>query len=327
MSDLSFAVNPLHISGNPALTEASCEELRVLLLLVESGGDADYATLSSSACISVARCKSAIAFWEESGVICRRTCGDSVIRYEFDSRLHEDSIDEEPAVKVAGDIRDGQLAGMFEELAGIMEIPCLSQTEIKNLTALHTQYNLNADYICELAAYLRTEGKLTIRRLCNKAIKLCRIDCDTVEALQAYISGNGGERIEAEWELRRLFGIYDRALSQSEKDAFRRWTEDYAFSLPIISEAYDISVLNTKSGRGDVRYMDSILSEWYQKGLTTVAECKAYRTGAKPTAQTAAHADEKKKNAKKSAPTPRYGDFDVQDAFARALERSYGDKD
>ena len=38
MTDFSYAVTPLRLSGNPALTEASKEELRALLVLIELGG-------------------------------------------------------------------------------------------------------------------------------------------------------------------------------------------------------------------------------------------------------------------------------------------------
>ena len=64
--------------------------------------------------------------------------------------------------------------------------------------------------------------------------------------------------------------------------------------------------------------MDKILTAWHEAGCKTLAECVAHQGEQKSTA-------EEPKRAKKSeAPKLRYGDFDIDDAFQKALNRSYG---
>lgn len=322
MTRLDYLINPLRVIENPAFKEASKEELRVLIALIELQGQAeDVKSLADGASISVARCKSALAFWEESGVI-RENDGTPGIIDEFEERLVKGEIDEVPAVEVAESIRDENLALMIDDCAVLLGQACLSNSDVKNLTGLYKQYSLSADYIITLAAHLKRKGNLTVRRLCDKAITLQGKGCDSTEALDAYIK-SAEESSGAEWEFRRVLGIYGRNLSPSEKGYFKKWADDFGFSVAIVTEAYDIAALNTRNG--DLRYMDKILSDWHESGCKTVSECKA-----KAEADKLARATEKKdsgttKSRAKSKPeTPRYGEFDANDAFAKALERSYG---
>ena len=322
MTDYTYCVSPLNVSGRTAFIEASKEELRVLLLLVECEGNFGSAEELAALCeISPARCKSALAFWEESGVITRREKGENVIIDEFEERLRAGEIAEETAVSVAESIRNDNLASMLDECAILMGQACLSNAEIKSITALYTQYSLSPEYIITLAAYLAGKGRLTVRALCNKAIDISRTGCDSVEALEAYIS-NKEEGAGAYWEIRRVLGIYGRNLSPSEKSYFGKWSEDFGYSVAIISEAYDIAVMNTKSGRGDLRYMDKVLTEWHEAGCKTVSECRAYSESHKPERE---QAQEPKRRPKSTPTPPRYGEFDINTAFDNALKRSYGE--
>lgn len=323
MAKLNYRVTLRGLSANPAFTEASGEELRTLLSLMEMDGNAESeAALAKAAGISLPRCKSALAFWSESGVI-REDDGNPTVTEEFEYRLMHGEIDETPAVKVAENIRDENLALMIDDCAALLGQACLSNGDVKNLTALNSQYGLSAEYVVTLAANLASRNALTIRRLCNKAIRLVDQGCDSVEALEEYIK-NSEAGVGAEWEYRRVLGIYGRNLSKSEKEYFKKWSEEFGYSAAIISEAYDLAVLNTKDSKGDLRYMDRMLTIWHEAGCKTIAECKAKLEADRAQKQT-----EKtpKKQSKSKPETPRYGEFDAKDAFMKALERSYGKED
>ena len=318
---LNYRINLLRITANSAFKEASKEELRTLVALIESEGKAEDAQeLSRAADTSLARCKAALAFWEESGVI-REDDGSPSITDEFDDRLVRGEISEVPAVEVAESIRNEDLAGMIDECALLLGQACLSNSEVKDLTALYTQYSLSPEYIATLTAYKAQKGKTTVKRICDEAIRLSSKGIDTVEALDTYLK-NLEESSGTEWEIRRAIGIYNRNLSPSERGYFKKWSETYGYSVTIITEAYDIAVLNTKSG--DLRYMDAILTSWYEAGCRTISECKARSEAesAKISAEKAA-----KKTSKTQPETPRYGNFDVNEAFMNALERSFKSED
>lgn len=314
-----YKVLPLRLSALPEFSEASCEELRVLLALVECEGRFESSeSLAALAKVSKSRCTSAIAFWAEAGVITERIDGAPIITEEFAERLTKDEIDEAPSSEVADSIRDGNLKSAIDECTVLMELGTMPTADVKNITALYTQYALSPEYIVTLAAYLAGQGKLTARKLCNHAIRLQGSGCDSVEALESYIQNKESET-DTDWEFRRIFGIYNRNLSQSERSYFKKWSEDYGFSVAIVSEAYDRAVMNTQNGRRYMQYMDTVLTSWYKAGCKTLSECIAQSEADKPKPQ-----QEQKRTLSREPEKPRYGDFDVHEAFKLALERSYG---
>ena len=326
MAANKYRVMPLCLSQNPSFFEASKEELRTLLALIEAEGDIKSEdVLAAMAGVSVPRCKSALALWEECGVISPDDGTPRVIE-EFDDRLVRGEIDEKPSIAVAESIRDDNLASMIDECAVMLNQPCLSNGDIKLITALYTQYRLSPEFIVTLAAHLLAKEKLSVRNLCNSAIKLSDKGIADIESLEKYISDQE-EGSGAEWEYRRVMGIYGRNLSQSERACFKKWSEEYGYSAQIIEVAYDIAVLNTKTGRGDVRYMDSVLTDWFNAGCKTVSQVRERLEAEKLKSTAKKTEDSPKKYQKTKAETPRYGNFDIETAFKDAVSRSFGDED
>lgn len=321
-----YRVKPLRICDNPAFTEASKDELRTLMALIECDGILQSAeVLAAMAKVSVARCKAALALWEESGIISIEDSSPRITE-EFEERLIRGEIDEVPSAKVAESIRDENLASMIDECAAMLGQACLSNGEVKNITALYTQYKLSPEYIVTLAAHLMAGERLSVRNLCNQAIRLCDKGCTDVESLERYISEKE-DQSGYEWEYRRVMGIYGRNLSQSERACFKKWSEEFGYSSAVIEQAYDIAVLNTKSGRGDVRYMDTILTDWFNAGCKTVNQCLEKIEADRASKITEKTPKAQKTRQKTQADTPRYGNFDIEAAFQNAISRSFGDED
>lgn len=316
--------NKLHNAiESDAFLEASQEELRVLIALKECPalGTEELATVCS---ISRARASSAVRFWQEAGILSdiEKT---PTISSEFEERLRLGEIDEEPSKKVAKDIRDNGLSLLISECASLMKKSALNTTEIKKLTALSTQYALSDEYILTLSAYLAEKGKLTVTRLTDEALKLVGRDIDNCEALEEYIK-NCREESGIEKEFKKAFAIYDRALSQKEKAYFRKWSKEYGYFTEIVGAAHDICI--DSISKRSFPYIDRVLTGWYNAGCRTVSACLEHhekerlkRADAQKKKSAAAKA--KREEAKK----PRYGDFDINDVFKSALERSYGKDD
>ncbi len=301
---------------NPAFLEASRDELRVLVALIANESlSADEISVICG--ISRARASSALSFWHELGV----SDGNApTITEEFEERLRRGEIQEESSKKVAKDIRDLELQNVISECARLMNKAALSSAEIKKISALRSQYALSDEYILTLAAHLSDKNKLTPARLVDEALKLVGKEIDTAEALETHIkiceseSGIIGE-------LKNTLGIHGRNLSIKEKEYLTKWGKVYGYFTEIVGYAYNICVDNT----GDRRfsYIDKVLTVWYEAGCRTISECRAKseelrfefsKKSGKP-------------RSKKEVEKPRYGNFDVKDAFKRALERSYGKDD
>ncbi len=317
---IRYKITPICVSNTEAFTEASKEELRVLLALIErNGAFDDNDALAAAAHTSRARAAAALVLWEEAGVISPLPSSPTITE-EFEERLHRGEISEVSAEDTAKAIRQSSLADMISECSFLMKRSALSTAEIKNLTALHEQYALSSEFIVTLAAYLAEEGKLTVTRLINRAIQLTEREIDNVEALSEYISTSESESA-AEREFRKIFGIYGRAPSKSEKDYFIKWSRDFGYSSDIVGEAYDIAV--SAVTRGHAKYADKLLSRWHESGCKSLTECRERYEADLAEKKAAAEAKPKASRQKEKKPTERYGSFDVTEAFMAALERSY----
>ena len=320
-SEIFYRCAPLSVTETEAFAEASREELRVLLTLIEKNGSIEsLEALAALARTSKARASSSLTFWEEAGVI-RKGTDVPTITEEFEERIRLGEIREVTAKETATSIRNSGLADMISECASLMKRSSFNSSEIKELTALYEQYALSEEFIVTLAAYLAEHGKLTVTKLVNRAIKLAEREIDNPAALEAYIIERESES-EAEREFRKLFGIYGRAPSKTEKECFKKWSSDYGYFTEIVGEAYDIAVTNAT--RGHLSYADKLLTRWYESGCRTLSECLARYEADEAEKKAKKEAEKQSKGATKPK-KERYGDFDPEEAFLKALERSYGE--
>ena len=322
MTDYSIDIN--NLSLKESFADASKEELRVLLTLISTDGKiTDTESLAKLSRTSRARAAASLAFWEDAGVIFERAPSkesDSNVKEEYKT---EDA-PEESAEKIAKDIKDRGLASLLSECARLMDKPMLSTAETKKIVNVYVQYALNEEYIITLAAFLKEQNKLTAVRLASDAENLVKKGIDCVEELEIYIAKKV-KLSDAEWQYKKFFAIYDRPLSPDESERAEKWFSTFGYSEEIIGLAYSITTKN--KSKLEMPYMDSIITGWYNSGCKTLVDCEAENEkfredwksenlsqGASPSASPRRKTKEK----------PRYGDFDVADAFAKALERSYG---
>ena len=314
-----YKVFPLRVTDKTELFDATAEELRLLLALVECGGCVeDESALASAAGITVGRCRASLRFWCDAGVISEAEMGEEGIIEEHPTRAERGGLIEESGVKAASDIRRNKLKPLFDELAAVFERH-LTTAEAKIVSAIVDQYGISVEYVLALAAHLKGTRGFNVTKLRDRAILLADKGIDSLEALEIYIAEK--ERTaKYEHEVRGVLGIYDRNISPTERRYFKAWCEELGFGAEIIREAYDITVMKT-SGRS-LPYMNEILLSWNKAGLKTPEECREYSEKTKPKPKS------RKKDGAKPADTakPRYGNFNIDEAFQNALERSYGEE-
>ena len=319
MKNKKFGISLGSLTSSDAFSEASREELRVLLALISVGGEAESTEeLAKLAKVSRARVSAALTLWEELGVI-----GENIgkLTEEFDTE-NESDVEERKSVDVAESIRDENLASMLTECAYLMDKAALSTQEVKTVCALSTEYALSPEYITTLAAHLAAKGKLTAVKLREEGKRLSGKGIDTLEALEQYVIERENESAD-EWEIRKTLGIYNRNLTPSEKDYFKKWTGEFGYSTSIVALAFDICVLNT--GKLSCPYMDTLLSAWHKAGCKTIEECRGANASHKAQGDSEANEKTQRKRTKTEPEKPRYGDFNVNEAFKHALSRSFGD--
>ena len=152
----------------------------------------------------------------------------------------------------------------------------LSGPELNTLFGIYDHLGLSPEVICVLLTYCKEEiqekfgpGRLpTMRQIEKTAFIWANEEIMTWEMADAYIARRK-ERKDVLGEIKRMLGIWDRALTKTETDTFTDWLEK-GFGLEAINIAYD----RTVAGTGDYRlpYMNKIMQSWHSKGLHTPAE-------------------------------------------------------
>ena len=323
MAELTYRITDKKPTDSPSFKEASVQELRALIALMESGS-LTLSEICERAMISESRCRSAVALWEAEGLLTTHPCNESGENTTYINIIDDPSsyakrdTNEISAIETAELIRDENLAMLIEECTVLMGKATLATRDVKFITELYCDLSLSPEYLIALAAYLKDKGKLTGANLKYEAQRLVEKDINTVEELDRYIK-NAEKSNGEEWEIRRIIGIYNRNLTDTERETFRRWTEEYCYSTEIISLAFDKTVAGT-GGNVSLPYMDKILSGWHEAGCKTVSDCKAHSEATKPE-----KGEKRKRVSKSEAPKPRYGDFDTDEALRAALARSFTD--
>ena len=307
-----------HLLGNEAVGEASRTDLLVLLSLCELGS-ADASRLAELLSLAAPEVEAALAFWRGAGILTLTAAmageAETTDGEEKEKRkrpLRGKELRGLGAEEMASVIRERGLA----ELVEAAEQQCgrlFNRTELSILVGMVEELGLDGGYILTLLAYCDgTSGeKKPLRYAERVAVHLCEHGIDTTEALEEYIRER--ELLHSvEGQLRRMFGIGTRKLSEREESAFLRWTETYGYCEDVIGAAYDVTV--NAVGKASVAYTDKILAHWHGEGVRTVSEAEALLEREKSTKRRGA-AKEPKKTAASS--------FEVGDFFQRAIERSY----
>ena len=136
------------------------------------------------------------------------------------------------------------------------------------------------DYVLSLLAYVNkyfqerdNQGK-TLSYVHRMAMSYHKEGILTVEALQEKFVDQDRMN-EFEKRIRPMFGLGSRTLTPREKKYFSAWLYEYKYSIEIIEMAYNIAV-DTK-GTPQINYINGILKNWYEAGLTTLEEITAKR--------------------------------------------------
>ena len=326
MTELTFRVNLEGITDLECFKEASKDEFKILIaILSENGSPVSAEELSEKLGISVPRVKACITLFKESGVLIE--CDDTPlaeVEYEFEPSKKDKEKARDTKEEVARSIRENDLYEMNCDIERILE-KTLETREIERITSLYTKKGLSPEYILTLSAFLKDRRQtLTVEAIVREANKLIANGTDTLEELEIYIKEKSDE-IAGEMEMRRLFGIYNRTLTRTEREHFHRWMHEYGYSVSVIGEAYDVTV--AAINKISLPYINSILKEWYDAGCKTVDECRARVNIRKATTPKKANNNSQKTSKTTTAETPKYADFNSEDALLRALERSYSDAD
>lgn len=272
------------------LKMASGLAVKVLLLLLRHAGDLAATELAGQLNQSPADVQDALNYWQQIGVIQQREEASAgavqqlspSVQYRQEPEPARPAEDEPRRVKTLSSGRqrlstqeinemaekDESIAYLLQEAQSVLG-KALTPVSTDLVVALYSYYAMKPDMILMLVHYCVSIGKDSMRYIEKVAADWLDRGIDTHEKAEAEIV-RLTKQSSAENQVKKAFGIYDRNLVPSEKKYIQNWTEEYRLGLPLITLAYERTV-ETK-GKLSFPYINGILANWSNKGITTTVQ-------------------------------------------------------
>lgn len=259
------------------MMKANGEYVKVYLLLLRhlQSGEADL-TVSKLAdyleCNEKDICR-AFRYWEKSGLLKVEYDENHVISgLSFGAApTTEEPTAEEPAAeettpkKSSRKVSQKQMKQLYfvtEQYLG----RTLTMTDIQKINFFYDSLHFSPDLIEHLIEYCVDNGNKSMRYIEKVAMSWSDDGISTVEeAKERSASYNKNTYI-----VLNAYGIKGRGPASVELTFIRRWYDEYGFSTDIIVEACNRTILNRN--QPDFKYTESILKDWYSKGVKSLTD-------------------------------------------------------
>lgn len=166
---------------------------------------------------------------------------------------------------------DPNIGALVNECQSIMG-RTLSPSEIEVLCSLYTYAGLSPEYILLVVMYCVSKEKNSLRYIEKVAYSMLEKEIDTYEKAEQFLAESSGRETN-EGAVKAAFGIYERRLTSQEKKFVDTWFNTYRFDIPLIKLAYERTIDNI--GKLSFPYINSILSSWHEKGISSPKEASA----------------------------------------------------
>ena len=144
----------------------------------------------------------------------------------------------------------------------------LSYSETEKLLYFYDQMHMSVDLIDHLIQMCVETGHKSIHYIESVARSWAKEGIDTVEKASA-----SAIRYKKDYyAILRAMGITNRNPVDGEMKYMSTWLDEYGFSLELIFEACNRTVMQT--GQGSFSYADKILSDWHHQGVRSLSDVK-----------------------------------------------------
>jgi DnaD/phage-associated family protein len=240
------------------LTEAGADELRTLIFLLSKEGDVLRDDIEEIG-MTMERFVNCVSFWGKRGIL----EGIRISLDETDNAMPVSSVSQ-----VAQHLDRSQQLRSFIEMAELLLGKTLSTVEITTLYDICDSLKMTPEVVIMLIEHCSSQGKTSIRYIEKTAMAWAKEGILTHDRATAHLEAFT-EQKSYEGKLRRLFKIRDRNFSPTEMRYINKWRKQ-EFPQELLLLAYDKTLTNT--GKVAFAYMDKILQNWQEQGVTAPEE-------------------------------------------------------
>ncbi len=157
---------------------------------------------------------------------------------------------------------------MFLDINNIINRPLVPNEKRQVLEWFH-QYNIETPLIIKAFSYCKhKKNKKNVNYVGGVIRNWHDLGITTVEALQEYLLKQG-ERYGLYERVYKALGFNFREPTESDMKIMDKWVDDYNFSLELVLKACENS---SKTSNPNINYINSILADWYKKGINTIED-------------------------------------------------------
>ena len=262
-----------------------CDEtaLKVLLLILRRGGEVTSKELADFLGIEVPAVEKAVNYWTSLGVLKQPAPLPQPKEPAVDASppSAEPMAPPRPPAHLPGRERrklttrqinemskgDDTIAFLLREAQMVIGKP-LTPVATDTVTALYSYYGMNPEVLLMLLQYCISQKRDNMRYIEKVAANWIEMGIDTSEKAEREILA-AVERAGQEAAFRRVLGINDRALISSEREYISAWKEQ-GISTELVGLAYERTI--EQKGKLSLPYINGILQNWKQKGISTPAQ-------------------------------------------------------
>lgn len=268
---MTYKINFEAYSNNFALPQSILDDdfdklnivdLKIILLIFKNSNK-NYSVnlLSNLLTVSEAEVKTSLDIWVKKGILIdtpkEKIQSDVVVL----SKLSQ-------SAALPNKTASAELTFLLDSMEDRLKRP-ITSVEHKSMIHILEYLKLPADVIMMAIEYCVSVDKVNARYLEKVCTSWADNAINTHELAEQYLNILK-QSSKNEEKVKKIFGISNRSLIDSEKENILRWFGEYKFNTEIIKLAYEktISTINKLS----FPYINKILSSWNEKGYKTIED-------------------------------------------------------
>lgn len=257
------------------LTEANGAYVKVYLYILNlavQGRSMSSADIAKKLNLIESDVMNAFDYWKKLGVITES--GNSILIGSGDSVSSTPAVSnsgEKPdydSLAVSASIQENSALSDMMQLAQEIFGRILSNTEMETLYWFYDGLNFSPEAILLLLEFCVSKGKANIKYI--EKVALSWHEQGATEADRVFeIVKEDESRNGYLYSMKKIMGISDRNLSQSEEQFLTKWRSEKGMSEEMVALAYEYCILQT--AKLSFPYMDKIIERWFKQGIKDIA--------------------------------------------------------
>ncbi len=208
----------------------------------------------------------ALDYWKNLGVI-KEVNGKIIIGSGEGEITPPAELENNEGYRVAEEVKQNHALYDMMQLAQEIFGRILSNSEMETLYWFYDELHFSPEAILLLLEFCVSKGKNSMKYI--EKVALAWSERGATEADKVYeIIKEDEQKNGYLYSIRKVMGILDRNLSQSEEQFLLKWRNEKGMSEEMVALAYEYCIIQT--AKLSFPYMDKIIERWFKEGISDI---------------------------------------------------------